>query len=119
MGKMMKTNLQHNAVPSDGKTAAVLAYCTLVGTLIAWSINADAECKTTFASFHIRQAMGIFLSFFLLGYLVGYADHWSATAAFYVFYLLQWMYGFSGVLQGKCISVPVLGAYYQKWFSKI
>ena len=43
--------------------AAVIAYITLIGTVIAIFMNQE-ENKTEFASFHIRQALGIFISFF-------------------------------------------------------
>jgi len=38
----------------QGKTAAVVAYITLIGTIIAFFMNNDD--KNQFASFHIRQA---------------------------------------------------------------
>ena len=58
-----------------GKQAATVSYLTIIGTVIAIFMNQE-ESKSEFASFHIRQALGIFLTFFLLGYPIGYFDSW-------------------------------------------
>ena len=47
-----------------GKQAATFSYLTIIGTVIAIFMNQE-ENKTDFGSFHIRQGLGIFLSFFL------------------------------------------------------
>jgi len=98
--------------------AAVIAYITLIGTVIAIFMNQE-ENKTEFASFHIRQALGIFISFFLLGYFVGYADSWTATSAFYIFYFILWIYGFLNALQGQTKELPIVGAFFQKIFKNL
>ena len=95
--------------------AAVIAYITLIGTVIAIFMNQE-ENKTEFASFHIRQTLGIFISFFLFGYFVGYADSWTATSAFYIFYFILWIYGFLNALQGQTKELPIVGAFFQKIF---
>jgi uncharacterized membrane protein len=100
------------------KDAALVAYLTILGTVIAIFMN-NEEKKTEFASFHIRQALGIFLSFFLLGYFVGYADSWTVSSAFYFFYFILWIYGFSGVLSGQKRLIPVVGAFFQTTFKSL
>ena len=62
----------------QGKQTAIVSYLTIIGTIIAIFMN--NETKNPFASFHIRQALGIFLTFFLLGYPVGYFDSWMIIA---------------------------------------
>jgi uncharacterized membrane protein len=100
------------------KDAALVAYLTILGTVIAIFMN-NEEKKTEFASFHIRQALGIFLSFFLLGYFVGYADSWTVSSAFYLFYFILWIYGFSGALSGQKRLIPVVGAFFQTTFKSL
>lgn len=100
------------------KDAALVAYLTILGTVIAIFMN-NEEKKTEFASFHIRQALGIFLSFFLLGYFVGYADSWTVSSAFYLFYFILWIYGFSGALSGQKRLLPVVGAFFQTTFKSL
>ncbi len=49
-----------------GKNAAIVSYITIIGSIIAIFMNQD-ENRSNFASFHIRQALGIFLTFFFIG----------------------------------------------------
>ena len=100
------------------KNTAIVAYLTLIGAVIAIFMNQD-ENKSEFGSFHIRQALGLFLSFFLLGYFVGYANSWTATSAFYLFYFILWIYGFTGALQGQKRLLPLVGTFFQSTFKSL
>lgn len=102
----------------NSKNVAIIAYMTIIGSVIAIFMNQE-ENKTDFASFHIRQALGLFLSFFLLGYFVGYINSWMATFAFYLFYFILWIYGFSGALQSKKTIIPLVGDFFQKLFKSL
>ena len=74
-----------NPTNDSGKNTAIISYITVIGAIIALFMN--MENKNSFASFHIRQALGIFISFFLIGYFIGYFDSWLISSAFYIFYL--------------------------------
>ena len=100
------------------KNTAIVAYLTLIGAVIAIFMNQE-ENKSEFGSFHIRQALGLFLSFFLLGYFVGYANSWTATSAFYLFYFILWIYGFTGALQGQKRLLPLVGTFFQNTFKSL
>ena len=100
------------------KNTAIVAYLTLIGSVIAIFMNQE-ENKSDFASFHIRQALGLFISFFLLGYFVGYFDSWTVSAAFYIFYFILWIYGFTGALQGQKRELPIVGAFFQSLFKSL
>lgn len=106
-----------NTTIKEGKTTAIVSYLTIVGTLIAFSMN--SETKNEFAKFHIRQAFGLWITFFLIGILVSYMNSWYATSAFYIFIFTLIIYGFSGALQGKTTLVPIAGTLYQKWFKSL
>jgi uncharacterized membrane protein len=80
---LIKKTLNMNDI-QKGKQAATFSYLTIIGTVIAIFMNQE-ESKSEFASFHIRQALGIFLSFFLLSYPIGYFDSWMITSAFWLF----------------------------------
>uniref|UniRef100_UPI00404B409A DUF4870 domain-containing protein n=1 Tax=Flavobacterium sp. TaxID=239 RepID=UPI00404B409A len=101
-----------------GKTTAIVSYLTIIGSIIAIFMNQE-ENKSEFASFHIRQALGIFLTFFLLGYPIGYFDSWMISSAFWVFIFILWIYGFLGVLNGEKRLVPIAGEFYQKMFKSL
>ena len=98
----------------QGKQTAIVSYLTIIGTIIAIFMN--SENKNAFASFHIRQALGIFLTFFLLGYPVGYFDSWMVSASFWTFIFILWLFGFMNALNGEQKTVPFLGEFYQKLF---
>ncbi len=90
----------------EGKKAATISYITIIGTIIAATMNSDL--KNPFAAFHIRQALGIFVTFFAFGYIIGYFNSWMITSAFWVFIFVLWLYGFLGALEGKMRLVPIV-----------
>lgn len=102
---------------TPGKTTAIVAYFTLLGSLIALSMNNDP--KHEFARFHTRQAFGLHIMFLGLALFLSYAFNEYAWYGLYVLYLVLWGYGFVGALTDKKQSVPVLGPYFQKWFTFI
>ena len=99
----------------EGKKIATISYITIIGTIIAFTMN--SEKKNDFAAFHVRQALGIFITFFAFGYIIGYFNSWMITSAFLVFIFVLWMYGFLGALEGKKRLVPIVGTLYQKLFT--
>ncbi|WP_445457463.1 DUF4870 domain-containing protein [Flavobacterium sp. HNIBRBA15423] len=101
-----------------GKNAALVSYITIIGSVIAIFMNQE-EKKSDFASFHIRQALGIFLTFFLLGYPIGYFNSWMVSSAFWLFIFILWIYGFLGALNGEKKIVPLLGTFYQQFFKNL
>lgn len=106
------------APASEARTIAIVAYLTLVGSLIAMTMN--AEPKHAFGRFHTRQAFGLhlaFISVMLFSSLVWF--HPYTWIGFYVSYFALWVYGFIGALQGKALLLPLLGKPFQKWFTFI
>ncbi len=101
-----------------GKNAALISYITIIGSVIAIFMNQE-EKKSDFASFHIRQTLGIFLTFFLLGYPIGYFNSWMVSSAFWLFIFILWIYGFLGALNGEKKIVPLLGTFYQQFFKNL
>ena len=106
-----------DSVADKGKTAAIVAYLTIIGTIIAYFINNDS--KNPFASFHIRQALGIHITFYLLGLIVSWFDSWLISTPFYLFIIVLLGYGLLGAIQGERNEVPILGKQFQNWFSTI
>jgi len=103
-----------NTKNNKGKTAATVAYLTIFGTIIAFFLNFDNRDK--FAYFHIRQALGLFATFFLISFFIGYFDSLMISGAFYLFFIVLWFYGFMSALNNSTTPVPLLGEYYQKLF---
>ena len=105
-----------NEVVEKGKAAAITSYILLVGALIALTMN--AEDKNPFASFHIRQALGLSILFIWLGLLVSPFDSWMITAPMYLFVSVLWTYGLVTAVRGQMVPVPILGRFFQKFLSK-
>ena len=101
----------------EGKTMAFVAYLTLIGTLIAFFMN--QEKRNHFISFHIRQALGLWILFMALGSSIGGFDDWMITMSFWIFFSVLFIYGIVGALSGKYNEVPVLGPLFQKLFKSI
>ena len=101
----------------DGKTAAILSYIILIGPLIAMSIN--SENKNSFASFHIRQGLGITILFIGLGLMVSNFNNGMILISMWIFVSVLSMYGMLTAAKGEMKPIPLLGNYFQKWFKNI
>lgn len=101
----------------EGKSTAIISYLTIFGTIIAFFMNNDK--KNEFASFHIRQALGLWLTFFTLGYAISAFDSWLMTFGFWMFFGVLFIYGFINALAGKPQVVPLVGGFFQKLFASL
>ncbi|WP_147677993.1 hypothetical protein [Algibacter pacificus] len=100
-----------------GRKNAIISYLTIFGTIIAYYLN--NENKSEFASFHIRQALGLWLTFFALGYIVGSFDSWLVSMGFYIFFAVLFVFGFTNAISKKAQAVPLVGDLYQKLFANL
>lgn len=101
----------------EGKTTAIIAYLTLIGALIAMTMN--MEPKNEFARFHTRQAFGLHLMFHAFALFSSVWFNAYGLYALYLCYFILWIYGFLGALNEKKQMVPIVGSYFQKWFKFI
>ena len=101
----------------EGKNIAITSYILIVGVLIAMSMN--SENKNEYASFHIRQALGLSISFIALGSLMGYFNNIMITVSFWIFMAVLWSYGFITAIQGIMKPIPILGEFFQKYLKSI
>ena len=101
----------------EGKITAITSYVLIVGVLIAMSMN--NESKNPFASFHIRQALGISLTFISLGLIISNFDSLMISAPMWIFVSVLWSYGIFSAINGTTKPLPLLGNYFQKWFKSI
>jgi|SRR5690625_1542162 len=103
---------------SDGKTIAIISYLTLIGLIIAFVMN--NEKKNTYASFHIRQAIGIFVTGLALGVInIIPILGWLISIFGSIFLVILWIFGLIGAINGSWKPVPVLGEKFQEWFKGI
>lgn len=102
-----------------GRNNAIISYITIIGVIIAYYLNNEEETHSKFASFHIRQSLGLWLTFFALGYMVGIFDSWLITSSFYLFFAVLFIFGFTNALTKKTQPVPLVGELYQNIFSNL
>ncbi len=102
---------------SNADSLAIVAYITIIGTLIAFFMN--REKPNSLVSFHIRQALGLWLLQLLLGYFIGAFDSWMITTSFWIFFIALFIYGIFGAVGKQKNEVPILGPFFQKIFASI
>jgi|694.fasta_scaffold00485_5 uncharacterized membrane protein len=94
------------------------AYLTIFGFVISYFLIKDRG-ETDFSKFHMRQALGMNLLFFAIGYTVSNFDNWMVTSSFYLFFFVLWGFGFSMAVAGQQTAVPILGQFFQKLFKNL
>lgn len=97
----------------EGKTAAIISYVLIFGPLIAISMN--SENKNAFASFHIRQGLGITLTFITLGLTISHFESLMIAAPMWIFISVLSVYGIFTAARGETNPLPLLGSFFQKW----
>ena len=95
----------------DGKTNAIVSHLFLIGWIIALVINSND--KDEFASFYIRQNLGLMLAGMILVFIpiIG----WLISIAIFVFWILSLI----GAVQGEKKESPLVGKYFQEWFKAL
>lgn len=96
---------------------AIISYITIIGTLVAFIMNQNKH--NYFAAYHIRQALGVFLTGLIVNFLQRYIDfNWlDLLLSLGVFVL--WIFGLIAAIQGEEKPVPLLGEQFQEWFRNI
>ncbi|KGO91927.1 hypothetical protein [Flavobacterium subsaxonicum] len=101
----------------EGKSIAITSYIMVVGALIAMSMN--SENKNPYASFHIRQALGLSILFVALGYTL--SGFWNPMIVypFWIFMSVLWGYGLFTAITGQTKPIPLVGGLFQKIFKNL
>ncbi|MFT6794985.1 MAG: hypothetical protein ACJART_000116 [Maribacter sp.] len=95
----------------NGKTVAIIAHITFIGTIVAFFMNNGN--KTELGSYYIRQLIGIYIMFFLLSFipLVG-CFTWVLALVLIVMSVIN-------AANEKMVPTPLVGEYFQDWFKGI
>ena len=101
----------------EGKTTAIISYILIVGVLIAMSMN--SENKNKYASFHIRQGLGLTITFISLGVIISNFNNINIAAPMWIFILVLMSYGMYSAASGSTRPLPLVGKFYQKFLSGI
>jgi uncharacterized membrane protein len=100
-----------------GKTIAIISYIILFGPLIAMSIN--SENKNPFASFHIRQGLGLTITFITLGVTISHFESIYIAMSLWIFITVLAIYGIVTAANGEMRSMPLLGTLFHKLFKNL
>ena len=97
----------------SGKGKAILAHITLIGWIIALILN--MQNRDNFASYYIRQYLGIMLCGFA-GNLVLMTIHHTLANIWMLIVLVAWVISLVGACTDKKNELPYVGRYFQEWF---
>lgn len=107
----------NNQTHNDGKTIAIISYLTLIGTIIAFVLNQNKQ--NSFASFHIRQSIGIGFLSFVVSFITRFTYfNWIDNLMWLGVFALS-IIGFIGAAQGEEKKIPLLGNQFQEWFKNV
>ena len=98
-------------VLSDGKNVAIIAHITIIGWIIALVMNTNNSNE--FASFYIRQVLGIMLFAIVLSWIPILG--WLLGIVLFVFWVMSLIYA----IGGKQKEVPLIGSLFQDWFKSL
>ena len=113
--------MENSNTIEEGKTIAIISYVTLIGLIIAIVMNNDK--KNSFASYHIRQSIGIIVLYILLGiffYILAFIVYIPfLSTILYIGVFVLWILGILAAVQGETKPVPLVGEKFQEWFKNI
>ncbi len=101
--------MEQNTI-DEGKTMAIIAYVTVIGTIIAYFMNKDKN--NAFAAFHIKQGFRLFIFSILLTIVTFVLV--MVTKSSIVSYLgyASWIFVILGIMNasgGKDQKLPIIG----------
>ena len=101
----------------DSKKTAIISYIPVIGLLISFYLNKNKQ--NYFASFHIRQSIGLNILYFINNWIV--YSYFGITAGNIgkVGVLVLFILGIIGAVQEQQKLVPLLGEKFQEWFKNI
>ncbi|NRA11608.1 MAG: hypothetical protein HRT57_06615 [Crocinitomicaceae bacterium] len=106
-------------VTEQGKTRAIIAHITFIGWIIAFVMN-NNKPKDEFASFYLRQMLGVVL----LGVVAGVISGMLMFVPFIgtlipLVVLVPWIMSFISAVNGEMKPLPIVGDSFQEWFKGI
>jgi uncharacterized membrane protein len=101
----------------QGKTIAVIGYILIIGFPIAFSMN--SENKNPYASFHIRQGLGLSLTFVTLGLTISHFESIMIAAPMWISATVLMFYGIFSAISGSTKPIPLVGKFYQSFLKNI
>jgi len=114
----MSTTPESTPAPAkEDTTVALLAYITIIGFIIAIIMHGNK--KTALGAYHLRQALGLFITGFVGGVALAIIPvvGWVLIPFFWLSIVILAVMGIVAAASGKQKPLPVMGGKYQQWFS--
>lgn len=107
----------------DGKTAAIVAYITIIGWLISY-FALYKDNKTQLAAVHLRQTLLLFLiglgwGFVQSALLFSFSGLYFLTLIVNIGIFVLWIIGLIAAINGQAKPMPIIGEPAQRMFSGI
>ncbi|PCJ23984.1 MAG: hypothetical protein COA97_10630 [Flavobacteriales bacterium] len=113
----------NTALPQEdpGKIVGILAYCTGIGLIIAFVMNADQKNKSELGVFHLRQSLGLFItsiSMMIISFMFVFIPilGWMIVMLINLAYIgvfVFWIMGLISAINGEKKALPLVGQLYQ------
>lgn len=100
----------------EGKTIAIISYITLIGLIVAFIMNNSK--KNSFASFHIRQMIGLSILSLINSFVFGRINYFLMLGVS-IALLVLWIIALIGAVNGQEKKIPLLGDQFQAWFKNV
>lgn len=102
---------------TEDRTIAILAYITIIGFIVA--IVMHSSKKTAIGSYHLRQALGLFITAVCGGLVLAMIPvvGWIIIPFFSLTIFIFAIMGLISAVNGQQKPLPVLGEKYQQWFA--
>lgn len=117
-----------NTTQNDpGKTVAIISYITIIGFIIAVVMHNDKNNKSELGAFHIRQALGIFITGFslmILSLIFAFIPvlGWMIVVLIQISYIglfVFWILGLISAVNAEKKALPIIGDFYQNLLNGI
>lgn len=106
-----------NYTVKEGKTTAIISHFWVIGLIIAFIMNNSKN--NYFASFYIRQMVGLNLIQILNGWIIYKFVGATAGAIVGFIVFVFWVISLIGAIKGEEKLVPFVGEQFQEWFRNI
>lgn len=105
------------AAVAEDRTVAILSYITLIGFIAAIIIHSSK--KTQIGAFHLRQALGLWITGFVGGIVLAIIPvlGWILLPVLWLMIVIFAIMGLIAAINGNQKPLPLLGSKYQQWFS--
>ncbi|MGK4568776.1 hypothetical protein [Flavobacterium sp. 3HN19-14] len=82
-------------------------------------MSINSEDKNPYASFHIRQGLGLTITFISLGVIIANFESIMIAAPMWIFISVLMIFGIFNAAHGSTKPLPIVGNLFQKWFKNL